>query len=56
MYACADRYCVSGRTVEVEGTVCADCAPAYHAADLAGEDEVSTVFKHQNRDTAGYYV
>ena len=56
MYACADRYCVSGLTVAREGDVCQECAPDYAAASIADEDAVCVALAHQDRDTRGYFV
>jgi hypothetical protein len=49
-YACADRFCVSGLTVEREGDVCVECKPDYHRADLDGEDARGLDYARQGKE------
>jgi hypothetical protein len=55
MYACADRFCVSGVLVAHEGAVCPECAPVY-ARDTAEEDALCVMVKRQGTDAQGYFA
>lgn len=54
-YACADRRCVSGLTVDRADAICSACAPVYHRAGLDAEDTRSREDARRGTDTQGYF-